>query len=151
LRALRAGGDPRLVMRQLDERERRFPDDALRREATLARVEALLALGQRAPALSALDGLALADGAGDRSVTLARGELRVAAGRCADAAGDFSRVLARDVGDELEARALYGRGACRLASGDLGSARADFETYARRFPSGAQRAAVDRALARLGR
>jgi hypothetical protein len=149
LRVLRVEHDARRALRRLDDHERRFPGGALAREAALARVEALLALGRRADALAVLDPLALADGQGDRGVALARGELRASAGRCPAALGDFVRVLELDAGDEFAARALYGRGACRLEAGDTAGARVDFETYARRFPEGAARVPVARALERL--
>jgi Flp pilus assembly protein TadD len=151
LRLLRVEHDARAALARLEEHDRRFPGGALARESALARVEALLALGRRADALAVIDPLALAGGQGDRAVALARGELRAAAGRCDAAAADFTRVLELEVADDLAARAFYGRGACRLDSGDVGGARLDFETYAQRFPQGDQRAAVARALERLPR
>jgi len=83
-------------------------------------------------------------------VTLARAELRAAAGRCADAAADFARARGSDGADDIAARALYGEGVCHLRTGDRAAARAAFETYRRRFPNGPRRDDVERALANLG-
>jgi hypothetical protein len=123
----------------------------LRREASLARAEALLALRRPTEALAALDPLELEIGLADRRATLLRGDLRAGAGRCAQAEIDFTHVLAAGDDDESAARALYGRGVCRLGRGDAAGARADFQAYSSRFPSGEQRAEVARALGRLGK
>jgi hypothetical protein len=131
----------------LDDHDRRFPAGLMRAEAALARVEALLALGRRAEALALLD----APEAGTslpRSARLARGELRAEAGRCSDAAGDFAVVL-RGPGDDLSARALYGRASCALRSGDDASAAAALSAYLERQPDGPHAAEARTALARL--
>ena len=150
LRALRSGGDARGALAALDRCDRQFPAGTLRREATLARAEALLALRRPTEALAALDPLELQAGLADRRATLLRGELRAGASRCAQAETDFTLVLAAGADDESAARALYGRGACRLARGDTPGARADFQAYTTRFPSGEQRTQVARALDGLG-
>jgi TolA-binding protein len=150
LRLLRQQGDARGALARLEAHAIRYPAGTLAREAALARSEALLALGRSTAALEVLDGLSLS-GAAERGVTLARAELRAAARRCGEAEDDFSRVLATSADDEDAARALYGRGACRLRRGDATAARADFQAYAVRFPDGPRRAEVARALARIGR
>jgi len=150
LRLLRGDGDARAALARLDDYQRRHPTGALAREAALARVEALLALGRDTAALEILDGLALDGAEVDRRVTLARAELRAAAGRCAEAAADFARARGSDGADDIAARALYGEGVCHLRTGDRAAARAAFETYRRRFPNGPRRDDVERALANLG-
>ncbi|HXU01526.1 MAG TPA: hypothetical protein VN903_11060 [Polyangia bacterium] len=150
LRQLRGDGDARGALARLDDYQRRHPTGALAREAALARVEALLSLGRDTAALDVLDGLALDGAEVDRRVALARAELRAAAGRCADAVGDFARARSGDANDDVAARALYGEGVCDLRTGDRRAARAAFETYQRRFPNGPRRADVERALANLG-
>jgi len=150
LRLLRAQNDAAAALARLDDHDRRFPAGVLAREAALARVEALLALGRDGAALELLDRLAL-DGV-DRRALLARAELRAAAGRCLDASGDFARARGgADARDDLAARALYGDGFCHLRAGDLSGARAAFESYLRDFSNGPRRDDVERALLRIGR
>jgi hypothetical protein len=151
LRALRAERDPARALAILERNEQRFPAGPLRREATLARAEALASLGRRADALVVLDGVAVAGGESERAVALLRAELRAAAGRCNEAINDFSHALAGEGTDELAARAFYGRGGCRLQIGDRLGARADFESYRRHFPDGRFEAEVARALEQLAR
>ena len=151
LRALRAERDPARALAILERNEQRFPAGPLRREATLARAEALASLGRQADALAVLDGVKVAGGEPERAVALLRAELRAAARRCNEAINDFSHALAGEGTDELAARAFYGRGGCRLQSGDRLGARADFENYQRHFPDGRFRAEVARALEQLAR
>jgi hypothetical protein len=151
LRALRAKRDPARALAILERNEQRFPAGPLRREATLARAEALASLGRQADALAVLDGVNVAGGEPERAVALLRAELRAAARRCDEAINDFSHALAGEGTDELAARAFYGRGACRLQSGDRLGARADFENYQRQFPDGRFKAEVARALEQLAR
>jgi TolA-binding protein len=150
IRALRERSDAPDALSRLDDYQRRYPAGTLAREAALARVEALLALGRDTVALEVLDRLALDDSAVDRPVALARAELRAAAGRCADAVGDFARVRGGAGDDAVAARALYGQAICHLHAGDRRAARAAFELYLRRFPDSPLRADVARALAGLG-
>jgi hypothetical protein len=151
LRALRAEHDPARALAILERNEERFPAGTLRREATLARAEALASLGRQADALAVLDGVEITGGEPERAVALLRAELRAAARRCNEAINDFSHALAGEGTDELAARAFYGRGGCRLQSGDYLGARADFENYQRHFPEGHFKAEVARALEQLAR
>jgi len=151
LRALRREHAPARALAILERNEQRFPAGPLRREATLARAEALASLGRQADALAVLDGVKVAGGEPERAVALLRAELRAAARRCNEAINDFSHTLAGEGTDELAARAFYGRGACRLQSGDYLGARADFESYQRHFPDGQFKAEVARALEELAR
>jgi hypothetical protein len=151
LRALRAERDPARALAILERNEQRFPAGPLRREATLARVEALASLGRQADALAVLDGITVAGGEPERALALLRAELRAAARRCNEAINDFSHALAGEGTDELAARAFYGRGGCRLQSGDYLGARADFENYQRQFPNGRLKVEVARALEQLAR
>jgi len=151
LRALRAERDPARALAILDRNEQRFSAGPLRREATLARAEALASLGRQADALAVLDGVKVAGGEPERALALLRAELRAAARRCNEAINDFSHALAGEGTDELAARAFYGRGGCRLQSGDQLGARADFENYQRHFPNGRFKVEVARALEQLAR
>jgi tetratricopeptide (TPR) repeat protein len=150
VRTLRAG-DAETALAKIERAQRQFPGGTLAREAALLRAEALLVLGRDAAALQALDAIVLHADAGDRRASLARGELRASAGRCAEAAGDFTRVLATDARDELAARSFYGRGACALAAGDRESARGDLTQALRLSPTGERSAAIEDALKDLAR
>ncbi len=150
VRTLRAG-DAAAALAKIERTQRQFPDGTLAREAALLRAEALLVLDRDPAALQVLDAIVLHADVGDRRASLARGELRASAGRCAEAAGDFTRVLATDARDELAARSLYGRGACALAAGDRESARGDLTQALRLSPTGARSAAIEDALKDLAR
>ncbi len=104
-------------------------------EATLLRVDALMALGKRELALSVLDRLSLDDRPRGQELQLLRGELRAESARCSEAIHDFTVALGGARGP-LEERALYGRATCRDRTGDTEGGRADLETYLRRFPHG---------------
>jgi hypothetical protein len=130
LRQLRAERDGRGALGMLDAYAARFPRGALTAEARAARIEALLAVGDKAAALALLDRAA----ATPEHVVL-RGELRFGAGRLVDARADFESALIGTT-DAIEQRALYGRAACRIAAGDHAGARHDLETYLHRFPKG---------------
>jgi hypothetical protein len=108
LAELRAKGNYASVLATLDEYDARFPTGVLRSEATLARLDALVAMGKSAAALALLDEATIR---GPRALELLvlRGELRAAAGRHAEAIQDFDRVLARKPPAALERRALDGR------------------------------------------
>jgi hypothetical protein len=151
LRALRAERDPRAALTALDRRDREFPRGLLDREAALARVEALMALGQSGNALAILDRLRLSDRETDRRVSVLRAELRARGRRCADAIADFDAALGGAGDDDVAARALYGRALCRGRVGDAAGARHDLVDYLSRFPAGADRDAAVRALDRLSR
>lgn len=147
---LRRDHDPLWALNDLDEHDRRFPAGTLRREAALARAEALLALDRDGDALAVLDTVKLEPTDIDRRTFLARAELRAHDGRRVEAIADFNRVLVGGRDDDLAARALYGRAVCRVRGGNLGGARVDFQSYVRRFPEGPHRADVEKMLHRLG-
>jgi hypothetical protein len=148
-RALRAEGRADVAIAALDDYDRRFPSGLLRREARLARVEALLARGARGEALALLDVLDAEGGALPRSARAARGELRADAGRCAEAASDFEAVLASSSEDEAAGRALYGQAACALRAGDAATAVASLTRYLEKHPEGPRAAAARAALSRV--
>jgi len=141
LRKLRQDNDPRAALALLDKHGARFATaGALAAEANQTRIEALLRLGQHAPALELLDTLTPAPSGRGRELLATRAELRSRADRCADALADFGALMASPVaaasGDVITERALYGRAGCRARRGDTQGARADLETYLQRFPSG---------------
>ncbi len=150
LRRLRADRDPRGALVQLDEHDRRFPSGALAREATLARVEALLALDRKATALAILDALNMEGATVDRRAALARAELRAGGGRRKDAIADFDMILESDSDDDISARALFGRAVLNARAGDAADARDDLREYLRRFADGPRRFDSARMLRRLG-
>jgi hypothetical protein len=133
--ALRREHDARSALALLDEHEARFPRGELGLEAAAARVDALLLLGRRADALSRLERMPL-EGAGPRAdLLLLRAEIR-ADSDCPRAIADFDKVLAKRAAPAIDERALYGRAACRLRTGDGPGAEADLRTYLARYPAG---------------
>jgi hypothetical protein len=124
----------------------RFPRGTLRREADVARADALLLIGRNADALAVLRGLDLAPRGRDQELRVIRAEL-AAPRSCADAVADFDRVLAEAPAPALAERALHGRATCRARLGDGEAARRDLEDYLRRFPAGRFAAEARRTLA----
>ena len=136
LRSLRRDHDPRAALAALDEHTLRFPNSALTLEADVTRVDALLALDRRPAALAVLERMRIPTTARGLELTLLRGELRAGAKRCAEATADFTRLLEANPAAAVAERALYGRAACHLASGNQTLARADLRDYLARFPTG---------------
>jgi hypothetical protein len=149
IRKLRRQGDARGALAALNEYDAAFPRGELGAEADLVRVEALLAIGERAAALRLLDARAVESSPRARQSLLVRGELRAATGRCADATADLTRVLVQPPRDGLDERALFARASCRSRLHDTPGARRDLETYLRHFPTGPQAGAATAALQSL--
>jgi hypothetical protein len=148
LASLHAQGDAKGALALLAEHRRRFPNGALRSEARVAEVEAMLSLDRRSEALRVLDGLVIERMPRGTELGVLRAELRAQAGRCADAIVDFDRCAARGgCSPESHERALFGRASCRRKLGQTAAARADLERYLLRFPHGWRSEAVRRALA----
>jgi hypothetical protein len=110
IRQLRVQRAPKTALGTLARHEAELAQHGLVHEVLLVRVEALLLLDRKAEVLRLLDRAYLADVAAQKSLLLTRGELRAAAGRCAEALGDFDRVLAKS--NPPDPRALRGRAAC---------------------------------------
>lgn len=136
---LRRDQDAEGALAQLDVYLRRFPAGALRHEANIARVDALLSLNRTPDALAALDRLILGPRGRDQELQVIRGELRgelQSTGGCGGAIADFTQVLNSRAPGPLAERALYGRAACRLRRGDTPGGTRDLATYLSRFPAG---------------
>lgn len=142
MRMLRAGHDARTALALLAQHAERFPKGALDSEATMLRIEALLALGQRDEALSLLDRISLVSLPNRGEQLVVRGELRAANQRWQEAKRDFDDVLspplpvASPKARNIQERALWGRAAARSRLGDQEGARADLDLYLRHFPGG---------------
>ena len=143
IRTLRDGHDARTALVLLAQYAGRFPGGAFASEATVLRIEALLALGRGHEALALLDGVSLASLPNQDEQRVVRGELRAADRRWREAAEDFDDALrGRDLpttnprARSLQERALWGRAAARSRLGDQAGARADLELYLRDFPAG---------------
>jgi hypothetical protein len=148
LASLHAKGDAKGALALLAEHRRRFPTGALRSEARVAEVEALLSLERRSDALRVLDGLLIEGMPRAAELGVLRAELRAQAGRCADAIVDFDRCGAvGGCSPEAQERALFGLASCRRKLGQNAAARAALERYLLRFPRGWRSEAVRRALA----
>jgi len=138
LSALRRDHDANRAIALLDDYDRSFGRGVLALEATSARAQALLQLGDNARALGLLDRLPLWQQGYTGELRVIRGELRSLAGRCQEALLDFDPVLRASAGharDEI-ARALFGRATCRARTGDLAGAEEDRQRYLKEFPQG---------------
>jgi hypothetical protein len=146
LERLRRDGDARAALRLLDDYDRRYPRGRLAGEATLARIEAHLALADAAGALRLLDGAAIDGLPRSADLRVLRGELRSDAGRCRDAIGDFAAVATSAAAPALRGRALHGRAVCLARLGQAEAARADARLYLSLLPQGKFAAEMRRAL-----
>ncbi len=143
MRMLRDSHDARTALALLAQHAQRFPHGALASEATMLRIEALLALGRRDEALSILDRVPIASLPNRDEQLVVRGELRAANRRWREAKQDFDQAL-RDHSlpaasarvRNIQERALWGRAAARSRLGDQDGARADLDLYLRQFPGG---------------
>jgi hypothetical protein len=140
LRQMRDEANPRGTLAQLDLYDQFYPRGHLATEAQVVRAELLLRTSRQNEALIILDRLVLGAGSAPRAVTAVRGELRAEDGRCREAITDFDFVLAEGRADDIAARALYARAACRAQLGDAVGARVDATEYLRSFPKAARRA-----------
>jgi tetratricopeptide (TPR) repeat protein len=135
LTALRRERDAARALVLLERYAADFPAGVLRLEADIARVDAHLALGQRAAALGILDRLPLERAGRGLELYVVRAEL-YAERDCGRALGDFDRALNASPPPALEERALFGRASCRSRLGDEPGARTDLDRYLARFPNG---------------
>jgi hypothetical protein len=144
LKALRDDRQAQAALAILGEHARQFPNGILRSEASLLRIEALLALGRKDEALSVLDRAPIASAPNRDEQLVLRGELRSSNGRWIEAREDFDEVLRRHADTlaaaaktrGLQERALWGRASARSRLGDEAGARADLTLYLRLFPNG---------------
>lgn len=135
--ALRAGGKERAAraLTAIDQHLRAFPGGALELEARVARVDALLVLGRRNDAKRELSALPIENVGRNRELRLIRAELR-ADDDCRAALSDFQVLVDQPLPPAWQERALFGRGACLLRSGDRAGAERDFARYLEQFPNG---------------
>jgi hypothetical protein len=144
MEALRDDHQPQAALALLGEHGRQFPNGAFGSEASLLRIEALLALGRKDEALSILERTPIAAAPNRDEQLVLRGELRSGNGRWIEAREDFDDVLGRHADTlaepgksrGLHERALWGRAAARSRLGDEVGARADLNLYLDFFPSG---------------
>ena len=138
LSALRRDHDAKRALALLDDYDRHFGQGALALEATSARAQALLQLGDNIHALEILDRMPLRQEGRTGELRVIRGELRSLSGRCQDALLDFDAVLSAPHGNAADnvARALFGRASCRTRTGDLLGAEQDRQRYLKEFPQG---------------
>jgi hypothetical protein len=96
----------------LDLHERRYPAGHMRLETHVLRAELYLAQSRNGDALTVLDGLSLSGLPRERELQTVRGELRVRAGRCAEARTDLIAVLEKNLTDSLARRASQSLSHC---------------------------------------
>jgi hypothetical protein len=135
LAKLRRDRDASAALMLLDEHARSFPSGALKLEADVARVDALLSLGRNTEALVLLERLPIDRVGRGAELRVIRGEL-FAQRDSKKALVDFDRALAAGLPSELEERALFGRAATRLKAGDTAGGHADLATYLTKYPNG---------------
>jgi hypothetical protein len=135
LSTLRRNRDATGALSLLDEHARSFPNGALKVEADLARLDALLALGRNDEALSLLVRLPIDRVGRGAELRVIRGEL-FARRDPQNAIADFNRALSSGLSRDLEERALFGRAASRLRAGDETGGRADLAAYLAKYPNG---------------
>jgi TolA-binding protein len=127
-------GDAAAALQALDDYDAHFAAGTLAPEARRARVEALLLRGDRAAALALLDGGSFGEHL-PAALSVVRGELRAAAGRCGEALGDFS-AASQSADPSIEERALYGAAVCHARVGLADESKAELEQYLKQFPTG---------------
>ena len=141
LRKLRQNHDAQGALAALEQYRTAFPNGRLGAEAGLIRVEALLALNDRAAALRLLDDdSTVGHGPRARELLVLRGELRASANRCTEAVGDLGRSLSATPHDAVDERALFARASCLSRLHQFDAARSDLEQYQAHFPTGANAA-----------
>jgi hypothetical protein len=145
IRLLREEHDARAALAVLDEMDRSPDGIEFDEEIVLVRIEALMSLGDQRSALRLLDSLsptALPNGV---ELEVLRGDLRAAAGRCAEAVADYVRAEPT-AAPPLQERLLIGRAGCAARAGDVEGAKRDLTAYLRRFPQGRFAGQAQRAL-----
>jgi hypothetical protein len=135
LSKLRSEANPSAALALLDEYRREFPGGTLALESEVARLDAFLALARHDDALRLLDTLPIDRIGRGAELRVVRAELR-ARNEPATAVRDFNLALAASLSGPLEERALFGRAASRLRSGDKAGAEADLRRYLERHPHG---------------
>lgn len=147
LKQTREDANPAAALRTLDEYVARFPSGLLRREALLARLEALIAAGDRDAALSLVRELKEGSVRAQELLVL-EGELLASSGRCEEANEALDAAIAGSLARALLERALVARSSCRARLGDVAGSREDLEHYVREFPAGRYAAQARAALGR---
>jgi tetratricopeptide repeat protein len=141
--------EPAACLRTLDAYDANFPGGQFSREVFVTRIDAQMALGQRALVREELGRLspgelqALPRG---RELRLLQAELVGGTGDCRAALPALEEVLATP-DDPLRGRALFGRASCRARSGDVDGSRKDLERYLEESPDGPFAAEAKKALA----
>lgn len=131
---LRRERDPSAALAALDDYAAEFPRGALFLEAQVARVDALLALGEKASVLTILSELPLDRVGRGAELRLIRAELTAEAD-CGRARADLDGLV--DVAPaNVRERALRARAACRLRLQDAPGAAADLRAYLAAYPNG---------------
>lgn len=130
---LRDRHDAPAALKTLDEYSQRFANGVLRNEATLTRVEALVAASERKQALTLLESLDLTVTPRGSELRVLRAEFLLEDGRRDAARADFEQALTGKLVRDVEERALIG---LANALSDESLARQAFQRYLERFPGG---------------
>lgn len=139
LEKLSLRGDAVGALALLDTYRARYPSGVLSREANVARLDALLRVGNRSEALAVLDRAAEADFNGyprAGHLRVLRAELLAQSGRCGEAEPIFTAALNQPQAGQSSEQALFGRASCRASLGNVAGSRSDLEEYLKTYPQG---------------
>ncbi len=133
---LRAQHNAPGTLAMLNEHEKRFSPPALKDEARLLRIEALMAEQQPQQALAVLRTSELSNTPRTETMRLLEAELLSQLNQCGEALKKLEPLSATTVSRSVQERALINRAACAHTVGDFQSSRRALEQYLERFPSG---------------
>ncbi len=115
------------------------PNGALRGEAAVGQIEALLALDRDAEAIALIEAMQREGFAGVPRVSdlrLLHAELLGKLDHCNEALPELGEYLLPTVPSQQRERALSARASCRAKLGDVDGSRDDLQAYLRQFPHG---------------
>jgi TolA-binding protein len=139
LEKLSLRGDAVGALALLDTYRARYPNGVLSREANVARLDALLRVGNRGEALAVLDRAAEIDFNGyprAGHLRVLRAELLAQSGRCREAEPIFTAALNQPQAGQSNEQALFGRASCRASLGNVAGSRSDLNEYLKTYPQG---------------
>lgn len=137
LSELNVARNPGAALETLESYELRFPKGVFAREASLARIEALVAVGRLTDALARIDALTSAGNLNaPRAIELLllKTELLAETGQCS--AVGLKALESLPTGP-LDQRAILVRARCDAELGHVEASRAELDAYLKKYPDGA--------------
>jgi hypothetical protein len=136
---MHARHDPEGALAMFEAYGFEYPNGALRGEAAVGQIEALLALERNAEAMALIEAMQREGFAGVPRVSdlrLLHAELLGKLDRCNEALPAIGEYLLPSATSQQRERALVARASCRAQLGDIDGSRDDLQTYLREFPHG---------------